>query len=441
MAPLSFNSLSSVTLTAALVSLTQTGCSTGGTVAATAGAIAFGAGCTYLLLRRGQGRDLTSEPSAVGAPPVLPAVFAARTPAIVSPSPQKTKPIPMPSAERVRELADVFRFTAPYRLQIDLRRYPEGLNLHIGRRQEDGLCWEGGRPVLGLNDLAVSSAHADISLYRTSVRTWGVSVDDRSTNGTQVYGLGRALGNSIQQQLTPDRTEIQMRVGRFELIFKLNDPAPVAYVPPPSDGLALRPAVAKSAVATPPAPLRAILDPGAVRSWAEASVQAGTSVAVTHSSYGVTVHLRPKDPALSGSILVTFPQGTTPQSVKCVCDFLGKHCFAFRPYGLPTMNISLEWYEHSDPYGMILLRGVDARNTVAASAGDRVSGLLTEADLRNVGGLPQVAMGFPFDPEPTRQAIRMVEQIRDAFKRTRDALGHINAPWDAIDRIAGIFGE
>ncbi len=433
-----------------------TGCSASSAGGALAGAALTAAG---ILLYEKLVRSRPALPgSAVGRPPAPP----------VSPEPPSAMATKLVAPEvSVEEavLRDRLRFTGPYRVRIDLVHHGRSpVNFRIGRRERDGLTWEDGGLILGLNDLFVSTDHAGISLMRTADQNWGLTVGDRSTNGTEVVGFGNLRGKAANYRVTPEHPGVRIQAGRYEIEFVLNNPtlyfpappAPAKMVPwtPPVVPSAARPAAAQSLVPLPPAPApkaaaapatvvspapTPALDPLQVRLWIESAVQADKSVTVAPSGFGVTVQIRSKDPLVRSALSLHFPNGTTEASVRCVCDFLDKHCHLFRPSGTPTMNVGMGWSENANPYGVIAIRGANERNTVAASLGDRVSGRLTEADLLNVGGLPEVSIVFPFDPEPSAQVIRMVEQIRDAFKRIRDALGHVHARWEVIDPMAVLF--
>jgi hypothetical protein len=433
---LPFNSLGTGIVLPLATALTTAGCSGTDAAAGVAGAAVTATG---ILIYE---KLIRSRPALSGS-------VAARPPA------------PEVSPEEAA-LRDRLRFTGPYRVLIDLVRYENPLNLRIARRERDGLFAEDGVLVLGLNDPFVSTDHAGISLMREADGAWGLGVGDRSTNGTEVAGFGNLRGRSANYRVTPDHSGVRVRAGFYEIEFKLSDavPAPARTIrwTPPAAPAPARPAVSPRPAALAPAPVPAkavpaeavlalaipppakpVLDPRQVRSWAEAAVQADKIVSVEPSAFGVSVRIRSKDPSAFATLSLGFPDGATEAAIRCVCDFLDKHCHLFRPAGAPTMNVALGWAKNVNPYGIIAVRGVDERNTVAASLGDRVSGSLTKADLLNRRGLPEVSVVFPFDPEPSKQVIRMVEQIRDAFKRIRDALGHVHAPWEVIDPVASIF--
>jgi hypothetical protein len=171
----------------------------------------------------------------------------------------------------------------------------------------------------------------------------------------------------------------------------------------------------------------------------EAVLPADKIAEVADRPQGVEIQIRSRQPDVLSVLTLNFPVEATEQAVRCAVDYLEKHCHLFRPIGMPSINLSIAWSHMPPRPGYVLISGKDTESTLGPYLGDRVSGDLSENDLKNVSGLPNVSMIFKFDPEPSRQVIRMIEQMQEAFHRTRAALEKVHAPWDVIDPIQGIF--
>jgi hypothetical protein len=304
------------------------------------------------------------------------------------------------------------------------------LSFFIGRRGQSNLYNEKNKPVLGINDPIVSGNHATISMSRAEGSCW-LHVTDRSKFGTTVPGLD--LGHVAKRTESfnlAGREQVIIRIGNHNVEIQLKGTNPVPYSPP-SGAMVFMPAVARLPVS---GAFHSPLQEKEVWEWVMHTIKSiqdnnpkSVYVVKTASASGVAVNIRSQNEGMAGALSLTFLNGTPQEFVKGICGFLVATCGLFRPVGIQTINVSIEWRrEMNSPGGILLHRAGDpSGHEVVRGLENRLGGLYSRE-------VPEAKIILPFYPNESYTV--GIDQITQAFEQIFNALSSNGRP-----EIANIF--